>query len=589
MLSDEAKVDAQRISELIDELRHNDLQTRLAAFRKLTVIAQALGATRTREELVPYLNEFIDDEDEVLLVLVDELGALQGYVGGTQNSYALLSPLEALGGVEEAAVREKAMGVMVDIINALSPDLLEQYVVPLLRRLLQNEWFTSRMSACGLFTATYPRLSPELQQEMRAAYTGLCSDEMPMVRRSACAHLPNFLTVMSFEFVRNEMTTCFLKITKDEQDSVRLLSVKVCVTMVELYREQGIVQKMIPTVLTLSMDKSWRVRYMVADKFRELCEAMGEDQAQTEAVIDRFASLLQDNEPEVRTAAVLKLGEVSRCFGPMWTLKKIMIPVKALVKDQCQYTKAALGSTIMSLAGMLKKKDVYDHLLPVFLQLLKDPNPEVRLNIIAKLDSLNEVMGVEVLSQSLLPAICELALDQKWRVRLAIIEHIPLLARQLGHEFFETKLSDLCMNWLGDQVHSIREAATQNLSKLVNVFGVEWATKHILPKIVNLGNHKSYLYRMTAVLCIKDMAKNIGQGLTTEVLLPVVLRLAPDPVPNVRFNVARTLGAIAPEVTADSLKTRVVPALLRLQTDTDTDVSYFATESLALIRNMMQV
>jgi len=66
------------------------------------------------------------------------------------------------------------------------------------------------------------------------------------------------------------------------------------------------------------------------------------------------------------------------------------------------------------------------------LQLLRDGNPEVRLSIISKLDAINRVIGVDLLSQSLLPAIVDLAEDGKWRVRMAIIEHIPHLAQQLG-------------------------------------------------------------------------------------------------------------------------------------------------------------
>jgi len=70
-----------------------------------------------------------------------------------------------------------------------------------------------------------------------------------------------------------------------------------------------------------------------------------------------------------------------------------------------------------------------------FLLLLKDQYPDVRLNIISKLDAVNKVVGVEVLAQHLLPAIVELAEDKQWRVRLAIIEYIPLLASQLGEKF----------------------------------------------------------------------------------------------------------------------------------------------------------
>ena len=83
------------------------------------------------------------------------------------------------------------------------------------------------------------------------------------------------------------------------------------------------------------------------------------------------------------------------------------------------------------MAPLLGKDKTISHLLDLFLKLLKDVFPEVRLNIISKLEAVNKVIGLELLSQSLLPAINELAEDPQWRVRLAIINYIPLLATQL--------------------------------------------------------------------------------------------------------------------------------------------------------------
>ena len=154
----------------------------------------------------------------------------------------------------------------------------------------------------------------------------------------------------------------------------------------------------------------------------------------------------------------------------------------------------------------------------MFLQMLKDEFPDVRLHIISKLELVNKgsshhskqssalltsiVIGIELLSQSLLPAIVQLAEDKQWRVRLAIIEYIPLLAGQLGVKFFDDQLSTLCMSWLGDTVFSIREAATKNLKKLTEVFGVEWASDAIIPKVTAMGKHPNYLYRMTTCFAI---------------------------------------------------------------------------------------
>jgi serine/threonine-protein phosphatase 2A regulatory subunit A len=108
----------------------------------------------------------------------------------------------------------------------------------------------------------------------------------------------------------------------------------------------------------------------------------------------------------------------------------------------------------MDLAPICGQENTTALLLDLFLQLLKDEFPEVRLSIISKLvgkfwcfffifsqilslqGAVNKVVSVELLEQSLLPAIVHLSEDKQWRVRLAIIEHIPSLAGQLVSFFF---------------------------------------------------------------------------------------------------------------------------------------------------------
>jgi len=47
------------------------------------------------------------------------------------------------------------------------------------------EWFTARLSVCALFQHLYSKCNDSQKEELRKAYTTLCADETPMVRRSA--------------------------------------------------------------------------------------------------------------------------------------------------------------------------------------------------------------------------------------------------------------------------------------------------------------------------------------------------------------------------------------------------------------------
>lgn len=226
-----------------------------------------------------------------------------------------------------------------------------------------------------------------------------------------------------------------------------------------------------------------------------------------------------------------------------------------------------------------------EHLQPLFLQLLKDESSDVRLNIIRQLERVNSVIGIELLSQSILPAVVELAEDKQWRVRLAIIEYIPTLARQLGSDVFDKQLGTLCMSWLADPVYSIREAAITNLKQLIEVFGSDWATVTVVPQVSNMSADSNYLHRMTTLFAIATIAPALEPKLLNEKVLPIVLSLAEDPIPNIRFNVAKTIEALVPLLkqsndTAEEVEAKITPVLNRLGEDTDNDVRYFTHKAL---------
>lgn len=121
------------IAILIDELKNDDIQLRLNSIRRLSTIARALGEDRTRKELIPFLSENNDDDDEVLLAMADELGSLVPYVGGIDYAHVLLPPLETLCTVEETVVRDKAVESLCKIGTQMKERDIVDWFVPLVK------------------------------------------------------------------------------------------------------------------------------------------------------------------------------------------------------------------------------------------------------------------------------------------------------------------------------------------------------------------------------------------------------------------------------------------------------------------------
>lgn len=106
---------------------------RLNSIKRLDTIALALGEERTRKELLPFLNDTSEDEDEVLLAMAERLGEFVRYVGGNHYAYSLLQPLETLSAVEETVVRDKAADSLCKVGSQLLDAHIGEYFLPLIK------------------------------------------------------------------------------------------------------------------------------------------------------------------------------------------------------------------------------------------------------------------------------------------------------------------------------------------------------------------------------------------------------------------------------------------------------------------------
>ncbi len=95
----------------------------------------------------------------MLLALAEELGTFVEFVGGAEHAHVLLPALGVLAGVEESVVRDKAVESIVKVAELMPAPHYDTHLFPLIKRLADDESFTSRASAPPLFAIANPKLS----------------------------------------------------------------------------------------------------------------------------------------------------------------------------------------------------------------------------------------------------------------------------------------------------------------------------------------------------------------------------------------------------------------------------------------------
>jgi serine/threonine-protein phosphatase 2A regulatory subunit A len=162
---------------------------------------------------------------EVLPFLVDMVGDCEP-AGTPGGKAAILNLLGDLCHQEETTVRDQAAASLNKIAESLSAKDVQALFVPIALKLARNaEWFTPRVSACGLFALSFKAVADDasaaaLRGELRETFKALGIDDAPMVRRSTAGRLAEFAEVLSESMVIEDLLPLYFTLCTDEQDSV---------------------------------------------------------------------------------------------------------------------------------------------------------------------------------------------------------------------------------------------------------------------------------------------------------------------------------------------------------------------------------
>jgi serine/threonine-protein phosphatase 2A regulatory subunit A len=108
------------------------------------------------------------------------------------------------------------------------------------------------------------------------------------------------------------------------------------------------------------------------------------------------------------------------------------------------------------MAQIIGKDYTTQRVLPILMELLKDDNSEVKLNVVSGMVKIANVVGVELLNTQLLTTLSNMTKDGQWRVRMGVFELIADLAIIFGKDVFCKHLQSIFMQYLTNTAASVR-------------------------------------------------------------------------------------------------------------------------------------
>mmetsp|Transcript_33301 Transcript_33301/g.50991 ORF Transcript_33301/g.50991 Transcript_33301/m.50991 type:complete len:636 (-) Transcript_33301:256-2163(-) len=592
------------------QLSSDATEAKVDAMKRLHLVGHAMGAEAVLGELLPFLQEWLtlepqhEHEDEILLILSQQLQRLVPSLLTREDQVMPLWPLlERLAAVEETVVREGAVISMNHMVSHLMDSghygNTTSTLVAMATRLVGADWFTAKVSACGMLPMMYKATK---RSEVRQLYRELCADETPMVRRAAAKHLGEIMEYASEEEMLAEWMPVFVSLSKDEQDSVRLLAVSNAASVAKVLQKNPMksAELVVPVIKSGCTDLSWRVRHNLAKEFGKvvtplILDGNSDGNASKNIVAACYASLLQDMEAEVRAAAVPHLAPMTTWGGPQIYQLHLATLLPSLADDMVMEVRSKLALSLMECCEPsvpLEDTVVLNNIVPLLEGFLHDEFPEVQLHVLSNIYKLSHLLSE---MNGVVTILLQMVKAGNWRVREAVGQALPHLLQAKGVEFFEQVLLEAA--WLPlllDPVSEVRAACVDGMSMLVTVAGAHWVQTEVLPhhaRIYDSANN-SYLTRITilqsyfATLSSGKKAESTTpppniDGLLQEVLFFLLHKGLKDKVANVRMVSARGLANMAALSLENGAMSQIRPAVEEaLRTEEDDDCQY--TYQLAL-------
>lgn len=400
----------------------------------------------------------------------------------------------------------------------------------------------SRSTACSLLSILYPASSEEVKSAVKTLFLELCGDDELMVRRSACIAMGKSFAALFGTRSDNELLIAYARLCEDACDGVRLQAVMTGASLLRIIGENKKGGVLI-AFEKLTTDKSWRVRYMVADQLAEVARVIPPmNSVCTGASI--FRGLCQDAEAEIRASAVFNMAGVLAACPDANGKKDVLVTGTRLVADGSSHVRMSLASAVLKSVAHVPKDLWGTTIVPTCTALLSDAEADVRLALVSGFSSMGHTAEAQELAPQLTPVVVALADDPKWRVREVVIQQVPYIITALGRNAEE--VLEVCITRITDRVATIREAAVLSCCTLVTENGPEWAVKSLFPRVEALAKRPNYLHRIALCNFYTALAgvAAVGPATAAKSILPTLSKLCEDPVANVRLSATRALLAL---------------------------------------------
>lgn len=551
-----------KLIEYLEDLKSDELKRRVAAVKHLHLIAEAFGPDKTLTTILPFLKEYENDDEEVLIELARQLDFLGNVLNHPPDLVAEVLPYYYIVlSYEDSSVINEGMMSLKRLVVRYS--LKNEALTSLAKDLIKIGTPKAMISAIRIFCELNAYISKKHIEIIRKTTEDNARSANSIVRKETAIAL-HFLLSADEDYCALALNS--LKILfADSQDTVKVHALE---SLCRKKFSKAVAQVLMPIVLDSAVKKSWRLRYVVACHIQRLLEYS----TSKVQLVDLYVSLILDNEIEVASKAIYSLKKASRFLNSDDILEKILPAFKVIATGTSVDLKASVAGSVLYLAPIIGKSQSNERIKEILVCLLKDDSSMIRVELLQNHEPLASVMSLSSLVNILNPVLKQLLADKDWKVREQGVKALEKYLIKLGEVYCssDSVLDDL-KAILRDRVYAVRQATLSIICGLSEKFGQKWTEKYAHLILSSFAKNANYLMRLNYIYGMRLIFKLLNLQLLKDEA-DNVAKLCKDKVPNVRYHAIMNLLIFYENTEDPALEKLIQNVCIELDKDEDSDV-----------------
>ena len=524
---------------LLEDLQSQDNKTKINAIHNLQQISLALGCEATRKELLPYLKNCInnEEEDEILIELTKNLSKFLDCIGGIKYINELLNLFEVLLSIDEPSIRKEAINSLSEILKQID-DIkeIEKDLMNLIKKFYLSDDVNQKLSSMNLIVIVYKDLDENNKIIALNYLENFSNSENLIIKKELINEIVKISDYLSIDYIKKLIPT----IIKDENENIKI-DIIILITSLKEHKDLvSILDYIYELIKKLSEDINYKVRLSLINNFSEILKFSKINYDFKQLILNIYIKLIEDPEDQIRNACCLNLEETTKLLKNEINYNKLLQNFHKLSKDPKTFIRNSLSENLHKICPLLNKKQLSEIIFPIFNELISDENLDIRINIINNIINISkDIETNNIFQEKIIPSIIEISQNKSWRLRNKIITIIPNLVNQKN---FIKDIFPICLNYLTDHVYAIRDEGCKLLCKIYKDIRSVEVENRLIEKLNVMSNLTNYLIRNTCLIFIKYFVDKIDDKIYFDFfqkkLINLVYKLSNDKISNVRMTCA---------------------------------------------------